>query len=67
MMKFSTYTQDKDGTLWSAEPISAISWSDAEYQAELKGVTIRGRLHKEIITDDNGVDRIIDYDIIENN
>lgn len=67
MMKFSTYTTDEDGISWGEEPIYALSWSDAEYQAELKGVIIRGRIHKEEVTDAQGNTQIIDYDIIQNN
>ncbi|SDJ95299.1 hypothetical protein SAMN04487898_105138 [Pedobacter sp. ok626] len=60
-----------NGFRWSGDRISAINWTDAEYQASIKGLHVTGKLIQEIPCDDNGDniqwDNAIDYNEIENN
>ncbi len=68
-MKFETQYRTEDG-IFSGERLECISWSDAEYQASLKGLEIVGELIAEIPCDENFVadwSRRIDYDVIANN
>lgn len=70
MMIFTTKYVDSDGITWMKDEdrITAISRSDAEYQARLRGLTIVGPLTEEQILDDEGnVIETINYDIIQNN